>query len=319
MVQAGDPVAVLRPVDPRVPLDLLQAELQLATMRYQPRLSEQNAMNYERVRADLLRTKAELAIAKVNRERADNEVRRNLPLYQEKLVSEDVYDLSAKARDAYQAEIDEKTKAVAEMESRMEQLRSLGDPQSAPVNEPLATLLTRLEATQANAASNFGPVTLLAPIDGMVSIIYRQSGEYVIEGEPLITIHSPWSERVVGYLRQPYPVEPHIGMRVQIKTRETRPKRFWSKIVQVGAQVVVITNALAFVKQGALVDVGLPIVVDVPPDVQVRPGEIVDLTIRPASPPSGGRKSAAEAHAVTRPARRVGTFPKSERAYPPPR
>ncbi|MBN2505438.1 MAG: hypothetical protein JXQ71_01965 [Verrucomicrobia bacterium] len=134
MVQAGEPLAVLRPVDPRVPLDLLQAELQLANLRYQPTPAEQNAMNYERVRADLLRTKAELAIAKVNRERADNEVRRNLPLYQEKLVSEDIYDLSVKTREACQAEIDEKTKAVAEMEERMRQWRNLGDPQSEPVN-----------------------------------------------------------------------------------------------------------------------------------------------------------------------------------------
>lgn len=290
-VRAGDPVAVLHPVDTRVPLDLLQAELQLANLRYQPQLAEQNAMSYERVRAELLRVRAELAIAKVNRNRADNDVRRNLPLYQEQLISEEVYDLSLQSRAAYQAEIDEKGKAVAEMESRLAQLRSLGDPGAAPSNAALTALLDRLEARQASTASNCGPLTLFAPIAGMVSIIFRQPGEYVIEGEPLISIHSPWSERVVGYLRQPYPVEPRVGLRVHVATRAMRPQRFWSEITQVGAQVEVITNLLAFVKQGALVDAGLPIVVDVPPGIHLRPGEVVDLVIQPASGRTEQRKA----------------------------
>jgi biotin carboxyl carrier protein len=270
-------------MDPRISLSLLQAELQLANLRYQPNIAEQNAMNYERVRAELLRVRAELAIAKVNRERAANEVKRNFPLYQEKLVSEDIYDLSLKTRDAFQAEIDEKTKAVTELEGRLQQLRSLGDPQAAPTNQPLVELLARLDADQASAASNTGPITLLSPIDGMVSIIFRQSGEYVIDGEPLVTIHSPWAERVVGYLHQPYPIEPRVGLRVMITTRETRPKRFWSEITQVGAQVEVITNALAFIRQGSLVDVGLPVVVDLPPGTPIRPGELVDMMIKPGT------------------------------------
>jgi hypothetical protein len=67
-----------------LPLDLLQVERQMARLRFQPSLAEQNAMNYEQVRVDLLRTKSEQAIAKVNLERAQNEVQRNTPLDHDK-------------------------------------------------------------------------------------------------------------------------------------------------------------------------------------------------------------------------------------------
>jgi multidrug resistance efflux pump len=281
LVNQGDVLAVIRPADPRAPLEMLRLELELARFRFQPNVAEQNAMNYERVRADLLRTKAELAVAKVNLERAQNEVQRNTPLYRERLVSEDLYDLSLKTREAFQAEVTEKTKAVQDMEERMEALRPLGDPQTGLAAAPLEALLGRLDAAQASAASNYGPLTLVAPFSGMATAVLRQQGEYVLDGEPLVAVDSLWSDRVIGYLRQPYPVEAQIGLPVKVTTRTHQRTQFWSTISQVGAQVEVITNALAFVRQGSLVDVGLPIVIDLPPQSRVRPGEIVDLWIKP--------------------------------------
>jgi len=115
----------------------------------------------------------------------------------------------------------------------------------------------------------------------MVSFVHRQAGENVVEGEPLISINSLWSDRLVGYMRQPFPVDPKVGMEVTVTTRDAKRQEFRSEITQVGAQVEVITNALAFVRTGFLVDAGLPVVVGLPPGVQVRPGEIVDLVIHP--------------------------------------
>lgn len=281
LVNQGDPLAVIQPVDSRMLLDLLQSEVQLARLRFQPAVADQNAMNYERIRVELLRMKSELAIAKVNLQRAQNEVERNRPLYLEKLVSEDVYDLSLKTHEAFQAEVTEKTRGVEELERQMASLRSLGDPQVAPKDARLEALLERLEATQSLAASNWGPITLVAPISGMVAAISRQPGEYLMDGEPVLNVHSLWSDRVVGYLRQPYPVDPQVGLDVKITTRTRSRQQFWSSVAQVGAQVEVITNALAYVRQGALVDVGLPIIIEVPPAARIRPGEIVDLWIKP--------------------------------------
>ena len=74
LVNQGDPIAIIEPVDARMPLDLLQAELDLARLRHEPSVADQNAMNYERVRVEFLRLQAELATARVNLARADNDV-----------------------------------------------------------------------------------------------------------------------------------------------------------------------------------------------------------------------------------------------------
>jgi multidrug resistance efflux pump len=280
VVNMGDPVAVVLPRDPKIALDLLQSQLAISRLRLQPSVAEQNAMNFEQIRVDLLRTKSELAMAKVNLERLENDVRRNTPLYREKLVSEDVYDLSVKTRDMLKAEIETKTQTVAEIENRMEQLQALGVPRTPSSNDLAQVTINRLEAMQEAAATNWRPIVLRAPISGTIGLVYRQPGENVAEAEPLFVINSHWADRIVAYLRQPYAVEPQVGMTVHVVTRERRAKRFWSEISHIGAQLEIITNSLAFVRQGALVDAGLPLVVDVPKGMHLRPGEIVDIVFR---------------------------------------
>lgn len=280
MVQAGDPIAVIMPKDPRVDMDLFQSQLQIARLKLQPSVAEQNAMNFEGVRVDLLRTKSELAIAKVNLDRAENDVRRNEPLFKQRLVSEDIYDISLKTRDLYRAETEAKSNAVAQIEERLNALNTLGVPHAPNTNDIAYQLLTQLDALQHNAVSNWGPIVLRAPISGMVGMIYRQQGENIVAGEPLVSINGNWSDRIVAYMRQPYYVDPLVGMSVHVTTRERKAKKFWSEITQVGAQVETITNTLGFVRTGYMVDVGLPIVIDIPKGTQIRPGETVDIVFR---------------------------------------
>lgn len=282
MVRAGDPVAVIAPNDPRVDLDLLQADLSLARLQLQPTVAEENAIRFEQIHMTLLRTRAELAVARVNLARAETQVRRDGSLFREKLVSEDVYEETLKTRDVYAAEVHEKSNIVVQTQSRLSELEPLGLPKSIGTNSNL----DRLRALQAAAVSNWAPVTLVAPADGMVTTISRLAGENVVAGEPIVSIHSLRSDRVVGYLRQPYPIQPQVGMEVSMVTRERQPRRFSGVVTEVGAQVEVITNSLAFVRPGMLVDAGLPIAISLPPDMPLRPGEIVDLAFRkrPATP-----------------------------------
>jgi multidrug resistance efflux pump len=282
-VEAGQPLARVAPVDPQARLDLLQSELQLARMRLEPSVSDQNAMSYERVRVEWLRLKQEVAVAKVNLERAESALRRNEALVKDKLVSEDMFELSLKERDLYRAEIREKSAAVSEIEARLAQLRSLGEPQSPGTNAPLAEMIDRLERRITMVETNWAPLTLVAPISGMVAMVYRRASEYVVEGEPLITINSARSDRIVAYLRQPYPLDPELGMEAEIMTRNRKRQRFVSKISEIGAQVEMITNSLAFIRQGSMVDEGLPVVFRLPPEASIRPGEIVDVVLKPIS------------------------------------
>lgn len=279
MVQAGDPIAVVQPIDPGAKIDLMRTELDMARLRLMPTLAEENAVSYERLRVELLRTKSELAAAQVHLLRAESEVKRSEPLFKEKLLSEDLYELATSTRDLYKTEVLEKSNAVAELQRHLSDLQGFGMPRTISTNDSKFELAAKLDAVYQAAATNWSPITLRAPMSGMVYSINRQKGENVVEGEPLVMINSLWSDRIVGYMRQPYQVDLAPGMKVQITTRERKRRQFWSQIAQVGAHVEVITNALAFVRTGYLVDAGLPVTVQMPPDLKLRPGEVVDLYI----------------------------------------
>jgi multidrug resistance efflux pump len=278
IVAAGTPLVVVAPADARADFDRLRSLFEMARLRSQPSQAEDNAMNFERVRVELLKTKAELAIARVKLEQAERDVARNLPMFREKLVSAEIYELAVNTRDALKAEVDEKAKAATEIEQRMENLRSIGEPGislSTADNEWLA----QLEKAQAMALKNLEPQTLVAPIAGMVSPPLRQSGEFVPAGEPLLTVSSVRSDNIVAYLRQPYRFDPEVGMVARITTRTTQRQVFSSQIIQVGAQVETLTNSLAILRPGLMTDAALPVIVSVPQGINIRPGEVVDVVI----------------------------------------
>ncbi len=288
VVAAGQPIALLQPMDPRATFDLLQAELALARLRVQPSIAEDNAMNFERIRVELLRTKSELAVARVNLVRAEREVERYTPLFREKLLSEDLFELTLKTRDAHKAEVEAKDSAVSSIEQRLSELSALGVPQAAMTNAA-AAIFARLDKLKQDAQLQLEPVTLVAPRSGLVHFVYRQTGENVVAGEGLFSISPLRSERIIAYLRQPYPVNLQIGMKVGVATREHPRRRFESEVIQIGARIEVITNTLAVVPMNALWDAGLPFVMALPNDVNLRPGEIVDLRFQKEDSLPGGK------------------------------
>jgi multidrug resistance efflux pump len=280
IVTAGTPLLVVKPVDARVDFDLLRSLFEMARVQSQPTLAEGNAMNFERIRVELLKTKSELAIARVKLEQAERDVTRNEPLFREKLVSADIYELSLNTRDALKAEVDEKNKAVEQIEQRLTQLRPIGEPDPLGEADPVvAQWLKQLKEAQTDAARHLEPLTIVAPISGMVDVPRRQGGDFVLAGEPLLTISALRSDRVVAYLRQPYRVDPKVGMTARVTTRTQKREVFSSHVIQVGAQLEVLTNSLAIVRPGAMVDAGLPVIVHVPEEVSIRPGEIVDVLL----------------------------------------
>lgn len=279
VVAAGTPLVVVLPVDARADFDLLRSMHEMARIQSQPSLAQDNAMNFERIRIELLKTKSELAIARVKLEQAERDVVRNTPLHREKLLSADLYELSLNTRDALKAEVDEKAKAIAQIEQRLDNLRPIGEPEMARPNPQDNEWLAQLQKAQLAAAKNLEPQTLVAPIAGMVGLPQRQAGEFVAAGETLLTVNSLRAEHVVAYLRQPYRFDPQVGMTARVTTRTAHRQAFVSQIVQVGAHVESLTNSLALMRPGTIVDAGLPVIVAIPLGVNIRPGEIVDIHV----------------------------------------
>jgi hypothetical protein len=126
-------------------------------------------------------------------------------------------------------------------------------------------------------------LVLTAPIRGLVSLIHRRKGENISAGEPLVTISASHTDHIVGYLRQPLPIEPRTNMEVRIRTRGPKKEIGFGRIVSVGAHLQPINYALLPPTRPETVDLGLPILVSLPLGLSVHPGEFVDLTILPGA------------------------------------
>ena len=278
-VEAGDPLVTIAPFDPSAQLSLLQSDLQLTRLRLEPSMADQNALNYEQIRVDLLKLKDELETAKANLVWAESAFTRNEPMFKEKLISQDVWENIKRDRELFRTQVKEKTKAMDQVEARMTQLRGIGESTSPGTNQGIASVIAQLDKRMALVQTNWNPVTLVAPIGGQVQMLARRESEFVTAGEPLVLIASPRSERIVAYMRQPLSFEPQAGMAVDVQTQNRLRQRFTTTIAQVGAQLEAITNGLAFKQTGMLVDMGLPIILAIPGNVELRPGEIVNVAL----------------------------------------
>ncbi|MCC6233785.1 MAG: hypothetical protein IT580_14130 [Verrucomicrobiales bacterium] len=287
-VRRGDPIAEIEPYDPRAKLEWLRARLDLARLAVTPSLEQRNVVDVERLRVELLRARSDLAIARVRLAFAEREVARHEPLYRDRLVAEDAYELSLGTREIHATEVAELSRAVESMEIRLAEI-------STPETVPTPSALAELTALHESDTNRLAPVTLVAPIDGVVGAFLRQPGEFVLEGELLTAVQSERAERIVGYLRQPFAFEPSPGMPVSVRQRDGKRHRFSSEIRQVGPQFETMTNALALVREGLLVDAALPIYIDIPPEIHLRPGEVVDLLL-PSPPRSGATLAHTPAH-----------------------
>lgn len=265
------------PVDPNASLDLLQSELTLARIQLEPTLGDRNALDFEQIRIDYLRMQQDLEISKVNLERAEKVFKRNEQALKDKLITEDVYDLSLNERDMWRNDVAGKTAALAQIKQRMELLSPIAETMPTGTNGVMDKLLSNADTRLKDAYSNAAPYVLRAPVSGMIQSLNRSAGEYSTEGEPLMVICKERADRIVAYLRQPYVVEPQLGQSVEVVTRALRRQRFTTQVTHVGAQMEILTNSLAFIKPGAMVDSGLPVILQVPETVEIRPGEIVDL------------------------------------------
>ncbi|HEY4415627.1 MAG TPA: HlyD family efflux transporter periplasmic adaptor subunit [Verrucomicrobiae bacterium] len=281
MVTKGTPLAVLSPTDPRTALAAIQSELDILRAKIDPYLTRQrNATDYEQLQVDWLEQRVDLATARVNLQGARDELYREKALHEQKLVADDIYEQAVTLEGALTAEVFERSNLVQTAEAGLKQLDATG---SSPTNDFTGTFAVSLQIEEqklkAAVAEGTGPVTLVAPMDGVVGLIYHQAGENISEGSVILTIAGTEPERIVAYLRQPVPFDPKVGQQVEVRTRTFQREMSRAHINSVGAQFEPITNVLAMARPGGLLDFGLPVEITLPPGLKIRPGELVDLSM----------------------------------------
>jgi multidrug resistance efflux pump len=196
------------------------------------------------------------------------------------LVSDEIYEIVLGTEQALAVEVQERSNLVSNISLGIKRLEAAGAPKL--VDDPMQSLMATLQTEEqklSQAAAGTEPVTLVAPMDGTVSMVDRQSGENLSAGDPIMTITASEPEHIISFLRQPIPFEPKVGMQMEVRTRTFQIQSGVARIENVGSQFEGITNALAILRPGVPVDLGLPIEIGLPPGLKMRPGELVDLTL----------------------------------------
>jgi len=283
-VKAGDPVGQVLVTEPKIlasSLAVIQAEIEMLRVNMQPIAAQQrNAMNYSQLRLDWMRQRAQLAMAKVNLQLAEAELRRTTELYKEKLVSEQLYEQASSAQQRFQNEVRELGQLVEEQANNFEALQLTNAIEISKItDQPLRAAIAAQEAKLRLTEAELSPITLQAPVDGMVDLIFHRPGEALPAREPIVAIAAFSAVRIVSYLRPPVVDEPKVGSKVQVRTRGPHRQVGAAEIVEVGTQFEPIAPALQTPLKLVTIELGLPIGISLPQNLKIRPGELVDVRL----------------------------------------
>ena len=298
-VKAGEVVARVITTDPKVieaSLGVIRAEVELLKTGMDPILNQhRDAVNYQQLRLGWLVQRVDLAAARVRLQFAESEPQRVARLFAENIVPRGIpqqatgqngvsgYEVALRDRDALRTEVEERGNVVAEIEQKLRELKvpeTWENPQttSPAISAAIAVQDEKLRLTEAQ----LNPSILKAPMDGIVSKVLRRSGETVLAGDPIITLSAPRAQRIIGFMRQPLPFEPKVGDPVKVYTRRPHRQVADARIQQVGVQMELVSAPMRIRGFGTAMERGLPVLLNLPAGLEVHPGELVDLMIKPS-------------------------------------
>ncbi len=283
-VKAGDEIGRVMVTEPKIlasSLAMIQAEIESLRANMRPvSMQQHNAMDYDQLRLDWMKERTQLAAARVNLELAGTEFHRTEELFKDKIVAERVYDQAKAARDRLQNEVESLTKLVEEGEKNIDMLQLTNSKEISSVSvDPLRAAIAVQESKLHLTEAELSPITVTAPIDGIVSTIFHRAGESVTPGQPIVSVATLNPVRIVGYLRPPISEEPKPGMKVEVRTRSIPATVGQAHIIEVGTQLEAVPPTLLGPMKLANTELGLPVEISLPESLKIRAGELVDIVL----------------------------------------
>jgi len=273
-VATGQVIAVVVNTDPElIKAQIASVQTDLELMRERLKVDQKRTeQSYEQMHQELFVQKLAQAIDKASLFLYSNDFRRAEILFKTDTQSAAQLDAAKAKYDVAIASIQEREALIANLERSLRELR----PEDK--TNQLDVVSAAVAAKAAELEMMLKPTTLKSPINGMVSMIHHLPGERILRGTAIVSITDPEIKRIVGYLRQPVLEVPTTNDFVQIITRTPVRQKGRGPILRVGAQMEPINPALLSADTKRM-EVGLPILVGVPPGLRLLPGEYVNLYI----------------------------------------
>lgn len=279
-VTAGQPIGRVVVSDPRIleaSLAVIRAEIEV--------LRSSTGLTIEQLRLDWLNKRVQLVALQGQLVQAESTLARTTELHRGNLVTDAELERAKNARDAAQAQLKAQQELIGRLDPAVNADANVADPRGIPtVAESLRASIRQKDEQLRLIEAQLAPLPLRSPIDGVVSMIYRRSGENVSPGEPILQVSATQSRRIIGFVRQPVTVEPKPGMSVEIRTRTFLRRSGAATIAQVGRQLEPISPSLLAAMRLPVsaipTEFGLRVHITAPADLDLRPGEHVDVIVR---------------------------------------
>ena len=299
-VTAGQVLARVITVEPRIleaQISLSKARIDLIRVGSDSELRKQNSrVNLEGLRLDWMSKRVDWLSAKARSAYRQLELARLEKLRSGvtnggsasplPVLSQNDLDISRRDAAVEEAAVVELEQLVAKVGASIQQLTASrlegqDSPSTSATIEVESKNLDLLE-------SQMMPIDLVAPFDGVVSVVHRWSGETIQAGEPILTVSQEKPSRVVSFIRQPIQVQTQPGMKVEVRARGGKREIGVGEVLRVGSQLEPISPSLlprtsgmpaGGNSGGSTIENGLPVLVSLPANLTLYPGEVVDLRV----------------------------------------
>jgi multidrug resistance efflux pump len=279
-VTNGQPLCVVQPFSPELTQAALNnAAADLNIMRGRMNLSEIARVEaVASLRLDLLDQQTLLAIAQVRLNEAETNYVRTLELFNDNIRSRAELEIAQAQRDAYKSEVANRQQLVEAWERELATIGPLQTNATSNIDHIIEQAILR---QQEELRALYQPIVLRAPIAGKVSAIFQFAGQHTGSRNPIMTISATRAERIIAFVRQPIAVHPNVGDYVTVRTRGSHRQQAPAQITQVGGQLEPISPFLMpWTATRRPVEMGLPVAIDLPPELNLVPGEMVELSLR---------------------------------------
>ncbi len=283
VVEVGDVIATVAVADSamlQAKLDVFRTQIELMKATQEPISDVQrNRIDLISLQLDVINETIEFESLNIRRIQLLRTTERMTELFDKNLISaqelEDATLELSLVTSAYEA----KKSLITDMEREMARLITYENGTASSASDPVTLGISALEAEMEEAYQEFKPTVLTAPISGTVAKLFVQNGAYLNGGDPLVLIASPTPTHIIGYIRQPISIKPHIGMTVQIRTR-TYPKQIAEAVIdRTGAQITIYDANLQ--RGSGFIESGIPVRISLDGlgHLDLIPGEILDILV----------------------------------------
>lgn len=286
-------LAAMRNDIARLRIDLMNTEASMKERRVARQYDHQSlarnlTLDVETLRLDMLDRRAAIAADEAELQGISKQIEAIEGLVEDGLQSGVTLLELQRERGVVRERIEKNRKALKEAEAQKaeceQRLASLGVG-LAPDVEALLTqvreAITEQETRVRILRDRFELAKIRSPVSGTITAIHSWPGQSVTAGLPIMSIASADTQHIVSYVRQEAGLKPEVGMPVRVTTRSLPRYTARAQVQEVGPQVELVP--MHQLQDPNIPEWGQPVLIDLPKMLNLRPGELVDLTFRPGA------------------------------------